>query len=358
MKKVLYLMHIDWKWIKQRPQFMAEKLAENNDILCIAPHWYNRRNLQKKNCDYGRIKLHEFYGIPKAKKYYVIRIINNLLRSILTFVLYCKFKPDVIYVAHPELYCGWMKNNKSILLYDCMDDHVALTEDFKVKKILSKKERLLSSSADIICVSSKSLGNIIQKKYNIIQKKIKLVRNGYNGEILDAKRWKITDNVIHIAYIGTVSTWFDFDSIIEAANKGAYFHIIGPVLNSTIIPNHKNIVYEGIVEHKDLYEKIKGYNALIMPFKVNDIVKSVDPVKLYEYINFNKPIISVFYDEIARFEPYVWFYGSNYGSLDDAIDRLKKYDYKYTEYERELILKDSNWDSRASQVEEILNHVQ
>ena len=29
MKHILYLMHIPWGWIKQRPHFFAEKLAED-----------------------------------------------------------------------------------------------------------------------------------------------------------------------------------------------------------------------------------------------------------------------------------------------------------------------------------------
>ena len=46
---------------------------------------------------------------------------------------------------------------------------------------------------------------------------------------------------------------------------------------------------------------------MIMPFKLNELVKSVDPVKLYEYINYNKPIISIFYQEIKRYSQLCGF---------------------------------------------------
>ena len=29
--KILYLMHVDWNWIKQRPHCIAEGLAKNNN---------------------------------------------------------------------------------------------------------------------------------------------------------------------------------------------------------------------------------------------------------------------------------------------------------------------------------------
>ena len=32
MKKVLYVMHISWGWIKQRPQFLAEELAKYYEV--------------------------------------------------------------------------------------------------------------------------------------------------------------------------------------------------------------------------------------------------------------------------------------------------------------------------------------
>ena len=41
-----------------------------------------------------------------------------------------------------------------------------------------------------------------------------------------------------------------------------------------------------------------------MPFVINEIINAVDPVKIYEYINFNKDIIMCYYDEVRRFNKY------------------------------------------------------
>lgn len=64
MKKVLYLMHIDWNWIKQRPHFIAEKLKDKGyDIRVLYPLSRKRKNLTKnedtnvKLCPYLRIPL-------------------------------------------------------------------------------------------------------------------------------------------------------------------------------------------------------------------------------------------------------------------------------------------------------------
>jgi len=47
-----------------------------------------------------------------------------------------------------------------------------------------------------------------------------------------------------------------------------------------------------------------------MPFVVNDLIKSVDPIKLYEYLAFSVPVISIYYPEIKQFKEYVNFYSN------------------------------------------------
>jgi hypothetical protein len=86
-----------------------------------------------------------------------------------------------------------------------------------------------------------------------------------------------------------------------------------------------------------------------MPFQVTPLIESVDPVKLYEYINFGKPILSVYYDEIARFAPFVHFYRSHDEALD-IISQLAaaKIGRKYSEIEREAFLSANSWMERVS----------
>lgn len=56
-------------------------------------------------------------------------------------------------------------------------------------------------------------------------------------------------------------------------------------------------------------------------FYLTDVVQSVDPVKLYEYIFLDKPIVCVRYPEIERFAPYVEFYETK-DQFNAAIQRL------------------------------------
>ena len=50
--------------------------------------------------------------------------------------------------------------------------------------------------------------------------------------------------------------------------------------------NSDKVIFHGPIEHSRLIENKELYDVLIMPFIRNELIESVDPVKLYEYIAF------------------------------------------------------------------------
>jgi hypothetical protein len=103
------------------------------------------------------------------------------------------------------------------------------------------------------------------------------------------------------------------------------------------------------VSHADLADAVKNVDALIMPFVLSDLIRGVDPVKLYEYVALRKPVLSVYYPELSQFDGLVHFYRSP-AELDALLDRLRS--------SRDSMLPDAGmvreflagatWHSRAS----------
>lgn len=70
MKRILYLMHIPWGWIKQRPHFFAEYLSED----CCIDVCYRKSNtvsrkklLTSKDVEKKNLSIRGFNNIPLIK---------------------------------------------------------------------------------------------------------------------------------------------------------------------------------------------------------------------------------------------------------------------------------------------------
>lgn len=348
-RKILYMMHVDWGWIKQRPHFIAEKLNKTFDISVFYSYARNRKALTINPSD---VKKYPIIPLPMKR----INILNqlNLVIQKTYFTAVCKImKPDYIWITHPSLYDyltdDIVKNHK--IIYDCMDDVLEFNYPERVKVELKIAEENLLKNADKVFVSSEYLQNKIIHRGCQAEKTL-LVRNGYNGSIIEPEI-NVSNNKqepFKIAYVGTISDWVNFDYILRSLEEipDIEYHFFGPI--DCEVPTHQRILFRGSVKHSELYNHIKSYDCLIMPFKINELILAVDPVKLYEYVNFNKNIITVYYKEIERFQEFVSFYSTEEEFLS-AINHLKTNNtLKYSEQQRHSFLKENTWDERMKSI--------
>ena len=50
MKKMLYLMSIDWRWIIQRPQLLAKELQKEYDVTVVCTRPIRKMEKSKRVC--------------------------------------------------------------------------------------------------------------------------------------------------------------------------------------------------------------------------------------------------------------------------------------------------------------------
>lgn len=342
MKKILYLLQIDWDWIFQRPQIFGMLLDKDYDCTIVYPKAFiNQETVVRKNERPKNIK--PAYKVPGQSILGCVQSLNDFIekRTIGDIHQY-----DAIWVCHPSLMVYIPDDYKGKVIYDCMDNHVAMTIE-SLKAEMRRNEEKLIQRADLILVSSLKLGELVNRP-----EKTLLIRNGFKeGYVFDVAKAQKRDTY-KVGYFGTVAEWFDFDLLEKNLDEGANveYHIIGPGGDAAA---HPKMVFEGSVEHAKLYDYVKDYDALIMPFQINELILAVDPVKLYEYISFGKCVISVYYPEIERFEPYVYFY-RNQEEYDALIQDLeaKGFPPKYTEEQKSAFLKENSWEYRYKLIKE------
>lgn len=335
-------MSIDWYWIKQRPQIIAELLAKDYDITVA----YYKEVFVKVDLRKDKDELTKSISIPAIPYRDKNRVAFFLQKFFWDKALKNIEQYDIVWLGHPLLYRYIPKKYSGKIIYDCMDNHIALANDKKIAKMVQKIEEKLVIRSNVVFASSNSLMKKI--KNMSAEKKCLLVRNGFVSRDIKIPQKPEKKDKICLGYFGTIAEWMDFDTLLKSLDifPELEYHFWGPVSNVQL-PIHPRFIFEGVVEHQKLGKVVEDMDGLIMPFQVNDIIKVVDPVKLYEYISMGKTIITIFYDEIERFRPYVFFYKSveeYMNNIKELID--KEFKPNYTEKQQLDFLRDNSWECR------------
>ena len=152
---MLYFSSIDWAWIKQRPQFIAEALNNHIIILVLYPYIWLRKGLQYRNDNLKKMAL---LHLPFQGKLLLIYYLNAMVNYMTLWVVNVLWKPDYVFFSSPH-HASYESIFKCIKIYDVMDNYVALSS-FKDKQLVHKQEKRLLVSSNVVIASSFYLKNI------------------------------------------------------------------------------------------------------------------------------------------------------------------------------------------------------
>ena len=359
-KKILYFMHVDWHWIKQRPHFLAEELSANFDVLVAHPHNNRRSHLVNNETNLFRVPM---WALPFSK-FKAISLINTCIKSLYFWGLIIIYRPSVVWLTFPTLVpqMGLRLLKNKVMVYDCMDDAPEFKSNEVERQHILQRERELLECADLVLITSENLRNKLLRR-GAAANKLTLVRNAFGGAVCAETTFlPISDkpkDICRILFVGAVGDHLDFDLLLHCTNslEGVEFHFFGPV--TIDVPAHERLKFYGAVEHAELAARVRQFDCFIMPFKINELVQGVDPVKLYEYINFNKNIICPYYAEIDRFSEFVSFYRNKDEFVAIIKNILKNNKLKYDSKQRRLFLENNCWAVRTTEVTKLINdHLQ
>ena len=359
MKKILYIMHIDWKWNKQRPHYIAEGLSNFYNINVV--YFYSKRYIFEISDDSiinnNNLNLIPAFRLPLYQKQFIYRLNKTYMKIYFKFLIE-KYDPDFIWITFPQLYDYIPHNNRCKIIYDCMDEAISFGFPKYFENKITESEKKLIEDASIVFVSSNNLFKNLDKNYSC-KDKLVLVRNAFGGEVIkNLNENNKTPETFKIGYVGSFSR-IDFDKIKLTLEKieNMEYHFIGPHEAENVL-EHDRIKYYGQIDHDLLYDYVKNFDCLTVPFKVNKLVESMDLVKLYEYINFNKPIISVYYKELDYFSSFLYFYSSDNDILNYLVNMTKEgFTKKYSDVERIEFLKNNSWDVRLNKIIEYIERL-
>jgi glycosyltransferase involved in cell wall biosynthesis len=201
----------------------------------------------------------------------------------------------------------------------------------KIARTIELEKRLVSR-ADLVFASSNHLNSKLLDRYqfengvvvnNAVDISIK--KNKIENRFPENEMKKILGAAYfapgkRIVYIGTISAWLDVRLINESLDRDENhsYILIGPCEIPLISRDRLFLVPP--INHRFVDSVMRWADVLVMPFILTELVRSVNPVKVYEFINANTPAIVLGYSETLKFAPYVYLYQNS----DDYLKLIQR----------------------------------
>ncbi len=319
--------------MKQRPQHLFEACA-NLDIACLyidaTPHITPK--IINKN----------LYLIDKDSK--------------VNYANYC------VYSYYPFHYLEFVKIKPKILIYDVLD----APEIHQSEEAIRCHDNMLML-ADIIITSSKLL--YMRYKKELKQQEIHYIPNAAAPNSL-TKQARAADFPNHrqktIGYYGAIAEWFDFELLdkICSVMSDCQIILLGSCRKhleehkklSVLLEKHHNLFYLGPKPYEHLSQYAHYFDVSIIPFLENEVTKNCSPVKLFEYMNIGKPIITSEMPECRFYQSAL--VAKNHDEFIELIQKalhMNKNDNYFNIMKEEA--EENTWQARADILKEALQRV-
>jgi hypothetical protein len=336
MKKNLLFISLEhWDQIWRRNQFLAVRLQKDFALTFIGPELPFWQIFKPKIFRYQNIKIRYAYKFFPEKYFPGL---NKLLYKLQTTI----YRRDILWNNDHSKYFL----NAPRIIYDITDDWTIL--DPKIKKA----DDLLCQKAERIIVCSENLLRARAK----FKAKTKLIKNG-----VDFKPLKPNDKPgKYFLYTGSLhEERIDVSLVIALAKNypAERFVFIGPSFFAPQIKEalnrYKNIELWGPRPYQELNKYMNEAKALLVPHLTTSFVNSLDPIKQYEYMLSDKPVVTT---KVSGFKNLndIFYVAQNKTEFLQAIEKIIKNRLNVNLPLRLKYARENSWDKRYNQVKEIL----
>ena len=346
----------------QRPQHISLNLAKQDCLVFyeITTMTDNVKNIKKMN-----------------DNLYLINFNNVAIRKLLFSMIEKINKPKYIQIYSTDCNMSLINLQKYIdqgykIIYEYIDDLSPELVGTKVlpKNQLDKYNYMLENTKDILVVvtANELEKDVLTKRGN---EKLVFSCNGvdYNHfkkidenyefekefqEILDSKK-------PIIGYYGALASWFDYDMVKELASKRPEYNIVllgikyDDSFDKANLNKYPNIYFLGSKEYAILPNYASKFDVCTIPFLINSITQATSPLKLFEYMALEKPIVTTAMNECKKYESVMIAENNEefINLIDKSIELNKDKNNKYFELLNKEAL-ENTWKAKAISIINLL----
>ena len=248
--------------------------------------------------------------------------------------------------------------DEAATVYYCVDEFTQMPG--LNHRFVAQKEEELMERVDLVCATADELcRNKTRRGVEPL-----LLPHGVDFDLFASAQ---ADPVTHfpgiprpiIGFFGAISPWLDFDLIfaLAEAHPEWSFVFIGPVdmdvSRLMALPNFRLL---GKVPYRELPAYAASFDVALIPFLVNELTISVNPLKLMEYLACGLPVVSTRLPEVARYADMVYL-GDTAEEFGEAIASALAADSPALKMLRRETARGKSWDAVAEFMSDAIERV-
>lgn len=342
----------------QRPQHIAINLSKLNILYLYKASPTGDRDVKIYK------EINDNLYVVDFDIYWIKRMIFNLLNKVNTKKFVQVYSTSFMDF---DKYLKKYKENGFKILYEYVDEFSEKISRYKISPRVKKSHKNMLSDSDNVYVIV-TADKLYKEAAQYRERRLKLVTNGVQYEhFSNLDNIKIPSQVRLvrdngrkiIGYFGALASWFDYELIKKIACEyvDCQIMLIGVNYDNSLtksgILEFDNITYLGIINYKDLPNYAKYFDVAIVPFIINEITESTSPVKLFEYMALELPIVTTKLPECKKYKSTL-VSESHEDFINNISKALKlKENSDYIKLLREEALSNT-WTQKAKDIKELI----
>ncbi len=261
-----------------------------------------------------------------------------------------------LWLYTPSDYYLIKKIKYSYLFYDYYDDSEYDYNGNIIQGNVELNKLLVPRCNLIVCVSKFTTDKMLLLNKNSIR-----TVNGFDPEIFSANKNRYKTEIDNldkpiIGYTGVLRNWLDFDILKDILEKLDVYLVCVGFVNRNFkdeflkLKEYQNFIHIGFCSYEKVSSYIKKFNIGILPYRINNFMKSVYPNKFFEYMAEGIEIVSSSLPELEQYQDVI-AYARDKNEFINYCKMILEGSYKCNISKYENILKRNTWDSVFDQIE-------
>lgn len=264
----------------------------------------------------------------------------------------------IVWNYNPMYVDYFRKFGNAMYVFDAVDDWLTHASYRPFRDLLRRDYMAIKAKSDLIFTVSEYL----REKLFDAQSNSFWLPNAVDLDFFqnEARIHPLVAKLPHpiVGFLGILQERIDLEILEYLASNNPQMSVVlaGPVwkdFKKKQLEKYGNVHFLGPIKHWEIPMLYNGFDVGIIPYQVNQFVKSTDPMKFYEYLAANLPIVSTPIPGSERFGDMVITADSS-EKFGAAVEQALSGDRDLLKAERLKMLENNTWKIRVGEMLDLI----